>query len=130
MPMNISSSTYGLLKKDIDASSLRGKVIANNIANLNTKGYKKRTVSFEETLNSKMGDISLKTTDIKHIGSDNQPGTISVKEDNSSSITNDGNNVDVDLEMVNMTSNNMLYESLISQLNSRMQMTKYVVNGR
>lgn len=130
MPMNISSSTYALLKKDLDASSLRGKVLANNIANINTKGYKKKTVSFEETLNSKMEDISLKTTDEKHIPSNNGTGTISVKEDDSSSITNNGNNVDVDLEMVNMTSNNMLYESLISQLNSRMSITKYVINGR
>ncbi|MHC1682490.1 MAG: flagellar basal body rod protein FlgB [Clostridiaceae bacterium] len=128
--MNISSSTYTLLKKDIDAASLRGKVIANNLANLNTKGYKKKTVSFEETLSNKMDNISLKTTNSKHIASDNIPGTISVKEDKSSSITNDGNNVDVDLEMVNMTTNNMLYESLITQLNSRMTMTKYVINGR
>lgn len=130
MPMNISSSTYQLIKRDLDASSLRGKAISNNIANLNTKGYKKKTVSFEETLNSSMDNISLKTTDAKHITSDSAPGTISVNEDNSSSITNDGNNVDVDLEMVNMTTNNMLYESLVSQLNSRMSMTKYVINGR
>lgn len=130
MPMNISALTNELLRKDISASSLRGKVIANNIANLNTKGYKRKSVSFEETLSNSMDNISLKTNNERHINSGDVPGTISVKEDNSSSITNDGNNVDVDLEMVDMASNNMLYESLITQLNSRMTMTKYVINGR
>lgn len=130
MAMNISSSTFSLLRKDLDAASLRAKVISNNIANINTKNYKKKTVSFEETLNNEMDNITLNTTDSKHIQSDNAPGSISVNEDNTSTITNNGNNVDVDLEMVDMTSNNMLYETLISQLNNRMTMTKYVINGR
>lgn len=130
MAMNISSSTFSLLRKDLDAASLRAKVISNNVANINTKNYKKKTVSFEETLNNEMDNITLNTTDSKHIQSDNAPGTISVNEDNTSTITNNGNNVDVDLEMVDMTSNNMLYETLVSQLNSRMTMTKYVINGK
>ncbi len=50
-----SENTYNLLKKSMDASALRGKVIANNVANINTENYKKLYVTFEETLNDSMG---------------------------------------------------------------------------
>jgi len=49
--MNIGidkSST--LLEKMLDVSSVKHKVIANNIANVNTPGYKKMEVSFADQL--------------------------------------------------------------------------------
>ena len=45
--LSSSSQTYKLLQKALDASSLRSKTSANNIANVNTKGYKKYYVTFE-----------------------------------------------------------------------------------
>ena len=40
MYINNNDSTYKILKLGLDASSLRGKVIANNMANINTKNFK------------------------------------------------------------------------------------------
>lgn len=45
-----SEEVYDLIKKSMDAASLRRKVIANNIANYNTKDYKGYYVNFEDTL--------------------------------------------------------------------------------
>jgi flagellar basal-body rod protein FlgB len=42
--------TYELLKKSLDAAALRQRVIAHNIANINTKGFKRSDVVFEEKL--------------------------------------------------------------------------------
>ena len=35
------NSTYSLIKQGIKASTTRAKAISNNIANINTKGYKR-----------------------------------------------------------------------------------------
>lgn len=131
MPVNISKSTYDLITKDLNVASLRSKVIAQNIANFNTKNYKRSDVSasFRETLNGAMGSVDMQTTDSRHLTSGGKSG-VKIVQDNTTSVKQDGNNVDVDSEMVNLTSNNMLYESLISELNNRMNMTKYVINGR
>ena len=41
------SQPINLLEKALAGSSLRHKVISNNIANINTPGYKRMEVSFE-----------------------------------------------------------------------------------
>lgn len=123
-----SSQVYDLLKKGLEASSTRSKVIANNIANINTKGYKRYSVSFEESLQQSMDNLSLKTTEDKHIQNGMEPGEVKVEQDLSSSMREDGNNVDIDSEMANQAANNLMYNALITQVNSKLAMERYVVN--
>lgn len=122
--------TYNLLKKGLDASSIRSKAISNNIANINTKGYKRQYVSFEESLKENMDNVNLKTEDDKHIQDGSEYGEVKAETDNSSSMREDGNNVDVDNEMVNQAANTLMYNALVTQANSRLTMERYVINGR
>lgn len=126
--MSKSQDVYSLIKKGLTASALRGRVIANNIANVNTKGYKRRYVTFEENLKESMDNVDMKTTNTKHIDNGNSNGSIKVEQDNSTSMRQDGNNVDIDNEMVNEAANSMMYNALISQVNSRISMERYVVS--
>lgn len=132
MPIdNMSNSQYAyeLLKKGLDATSLRSKVIANNIANINTKGYKSYYVSFEDTLKGATDGLSMKTDNGKHISDTSDLGQISVEQDTSTSMKADGNNVDVDNEMANMAANQLLYNALVSQANSKISLENYIING-
>lgn len=124
MSNNISSVAYNLIKEDLNVSALRNKVIANNISNINTAGYKRKYVSFEDTLQNTIKSVSLKTSSEKHISSSNESGDERIITDNSTSTRSDGNNVDIDTEMVNLTANNMMYESLTTALNNRFAMNK------
>ena len=95
------NSTYSLIKQGIKASTERAKVISNNIANINTKGYKRFSVVFEENINgSGQTDLQMKTTNENHFSNSESLGNISVKRDNSTSMRTDGNNVDLDVEKV------------------------------
>ena len=129
MYINNNDSTYKILKLSLDASSLRGKVIANNIANINTKNFKKSYVTFEENLINEKNKLSLKKTNIEHISGKNDKSLISIEQDNSTSMRQDGNNVDLDLEKVNQAANTMMYNALITQANSKLTMTKSVISG-
>lgn len=124
-----SQNVYNLIKQSLNASSTRSKVIANNIANINTADYKRHYVTFEDTLNDSMDNITMKKDNPKHLDDGNGYGTISVKQDNTTSMKSDGNNVDVDAEMSNQAQNTLMYEALTNQANSRISMEKYVISG-
>lgn len=126
--MSKSQEVYNLLKKSLDASSLRSKAIANNIANINTKNYKRNYVSFEDSLNQNLDELELKTDNDRHIQTVEEPGQIELKQDTSTSMNEDGNNVDIDNEMVNQASNTLMYNALVTEANNRLAVTKYIIN--
>lgn len=122
--------TYNLIEKSLDATSARSKAISNNLANFNTKGYKRQYVTFEESLNQSIDNLELKSTDEKHMQYGSEPGEIKMETDNTSSIREDGNNVDVENEMTNEAANTLMYNALLTQMNSRLSTERYVINGR
>lgn len=110
---------------------MRSKVIANNIANINTANYKRYYVSFEDSLNDAQNQYKLKTANSKHLqiaGSDYAEPQ--VLQDNTSVVNQDGNNVDIDNEMVNASANALMYNALINQANSRLTMERYVIQEK
>lgn len=121
------------LEKALDASWLRNEAISQNIANVDTPGYKKKTVSFEEHLNQ-YTDNSVKgiRTDNRHIpiGENNVYDIeIKVSEDNKSlSMRLDGNNVDIDSEMSELAKNNLKYNTLIQSMNTQFKRLKSVIS--
>lgn len=124
--VDTGSYTYELIKRALDVSDLRGKAIANNIANINTKGYKRINVTFEETLANVTEDFKTKgNTKL----SKNEIGSVSLKRDNSTSMRADGNNVDLELEKTNQAANTLMYNALISKANGKLSMKKYIISG-
>lgn len=128
--MSKSQQVYELLKKGMDASTLRSKVISNNIANVNTKGFKRSVVNFEDSLKENMDKLSLKVEDEKHIDTGSKYGEIDVEQDTSSSMRADGNNIDVDLEKTNQAANTLMYYMLENQVNNRISTERYIISGR
>ncbi|WP_300386281.1 flagellar basal body rod protein FlgB [Clostridium sp.] len=124
-----NDSTFKFLKLGLDASSTRGKVISNNMSNINTKNFKKSVVSFEDNLKKETSKFDLKKTKEVHLSGSGDNSIISVKKDKSTSMRSDGNNVDLDLEKVNQASNTLMYNALITQANSKFAMTKSVISG-
>lgn len=131
--MEITSNdqqVYELIKKGLTAATERSNAIASNISNINTKGYKRKYVTFEENLKNSEDNLELKITDDKHIQDQAPYGSIETKTDDSTSMNTDGNNVDIENEKVNQAANTLMYNALISQANSRLTAERYVINGK
>ncbi|WP_317310471.1 flagellar basal body rod protein FlgB [Clostridium thermobutyricum] len=124
-----SSDSYSLLKEGLKASSLRGKAIANNIANINTKNYKRDTVVFEENLNKAINDFKLKKTNSKHLENGENLGNITLAKDTSTSMRSDGNNVDLDIEKTNQAANTLKFNALVQQASGKLNNISYVIRG-
>ncbi|MBF0545827.1 MAG: flagellar basal body rod protein FlgB [Candidatus Riflebacteria bacterium] len=108
--------TYNLLQKSLDVSAMRNKAIAQNIANINTPGYKRKVVSFEEEMSrvlEKQADLVGARTDDRHIPieetsyMDVEPR---ITTDRAHIMRNDKNNVDIDVEMSDLSKNSMMYQ--------------------
>jgi flagellar basal-body rod protein FlgB len=134
MSINITENRdIGILKKAMDVVSLRHKVIANNIANINTPGYKAQKVSFEETMKSATGaqdGIALEKTDKGHMGDGEYIESIQPKilRDESVSQKLDGNNVNIESEMVDLAANQLLYNALAQQVSNKISVLRYVIH--
>lgn len=124
---SISKVTYNLIKKSMDVTVEGNKAIANNIANINTKGYKRYYVPFDEIMNNTSKDGQMKITNSKHITDSSQD--ITVKQDNSTSMREDGNNVDLEAEMTSQAANTMMYESMVRLINDKLSSTSSVIKG-
>lgn len=117
-----------MLRNALDASSMRQDAISNNIANVNTPGYKAQKVEFENLLDQAMSGNGMQRTHDRHFGvaglNGVQPQTVRRE---GTSIRDDGNNVDVDLEMSELAANNIYYNALSTQLSSKYSMVRSVL---
>lgn len=116
-----------LLQTALSASNERSQTISSNIANLNTPNYKAKRVQFESMLQQAIGPEQLVTDNPRHIGNlaNIQP---QVTVDNGTAVRANGNNVDLDTEMVAQVQNGIYYNTMVSQLNGRYQMMSYILN--
>ncbi|WP_132279415.1 flagellar basal body rod protein FlgB [Natranaerovirga hydrolytica] len=111
MSINMFNQT-SLLNKSLDAAWMRNTVLADNIANVDTPGYKRKDVVFEDHLKREL--LSNKSKNINQLSSVN-PSIIVDKAH--LEYRKDGNNVDIDTEMVELSKNQLRYNTLIAQVN-------------
>ncbi|CAM3355890.1 flagellar basal body rod protein FlgB [Marinicrinis lubricantis] len=132
----LQSKHLSLIESTINASAMRHKVIANNIANVDTPNFKRSEVLFEELLNQEMnGESSLvgTRTHSKHLPiGPGQPYGIeaTIRVDGSTSLNNNQNNVDIDYEMALSAKNQLKYNALIQQMNHELKMFRTSIGGR
>ncbi len=125
-----------LLQKSLDATWMRQEVIAQNIANADTPDYKSKHLEFESlfrqaiedsgrpnTTKPKPGHIAINTSDPLEVN------PVLVTE-NWHTMRMDGNNVDIDQEMVELSENTIQYNALVGQVNSELARLKLAVTGR
>ena len=112
-----------LLEKMLDVSSIKHKVIANNIANVNTPGYKKMEVSFADQLEKALNKDSMNKFDTL------QPKIVISKEDSSETVRNDGNNVDMDKEVSSLVKNTLTYSIYTQLLAKKYEGIKSAIEG-
>jgi len=116
-----------VLDKAADASWLRETAITNNLANIDTPGYKRLDVDFQSVLKKELGMSKYTSLDKKVRGLNGDLSGLSVStftDSSNYSYRLDGNNVDVDTENVELASEQIRYEALTSSINSQFNCMK------
>ncbi|BCJ85255.1 flagellar basal body rod protein FlgB [Effusibacillus dendaii] len=124
-----------IYERSLDAASLRQKVLANNIANIDTPNFKRSDVSFDDVLLDYLNGASAlpgMITNPRHIPigvqsfSQIQPEIV---VENSTTVNNNGNNVDVDSEMTQLAVNQIKYNLLVQELNGHLSRLRTAIQG-
>ncbi len=107
--MELFDTVHIALERAIQGSGLRHQALAENLANVNTPGYRRQDVDFHSALQAAMpaGRDALLATEI------------SPAVDAAAPMRADGNSVDVDAEAANLAENALEYQALSSVLNAR-----------
>lgn len=150
----ISSKTTETINKALDGLMVRHQAISSNLANIDTPGYKPVRVAFENQLKAALQQehskstafkghaghnleiaghgFLMKQTNSKHLGY--KPQTLqgiapTTYKDSAITYRNDGNGVDVDVEMTNLAKNTMQYEALATLQRKNYTLLKDVIKG-
>lgn len=129
----IASGVYdyiNVLDKAADGAWARNNALANNIANVNTPGYKRQDVSFETELRNALKNSRYTSLDNKVAAANEHLDRIIPKVYTDSaqwSYRLDGNNVDIDTENVELASNQIKYNGVVESLNNEFSNLKTVI---
>src|SRR5687768_16160231 len=117
--MDLGGVENGVLLKLMSASSLRARVIANNISHQNVPGFQRQVVRFEDMLAPAIeagGKAALAV----------EPR---VESDTRTPSSPDGNNVSMEVEMNAMRENRLMYELSATILQGRMTLLDTTLNA-
>lgn len=150
----IENRTRNIMQMSLDGLYERSKAIAANTANALTPGYKRKEVSFEESLkqvikrenekeNLKIQNAIQYEKDpsqilkgqspeqIAFLNSDfNKDFYISVEEDSSAGYEIDGNNVNIETEMMDETQNGTRYNVVANLISKSYQQLGNIIRGQ
>ncbi len=116
--INSSAFSYiDVLDKTADASWTRENIIANNVANVDTPGYKRQDIEFESVLENALNNTQYSSLQeaVDNVSLDSLDGTI-YTDYSSYSYRLDGNNVDIDTENVELASEQLRYQTLTTAI--------------
>jgi flagellar basal-body rod protein FlgB len=116
--MSVTTPTIDLLSRLLDAAGTRHRVIAHNIANVNTPGFRRFDVLFEDSL---AAQVKLGTP---------TAAKIEVVESDDPAVRADGNSVDIDREMGRLNKNAVIYNTLAQLLTSQIGQMRSAITGR
>ncbi len=117
----------------LDGLARQEEIIGQNLANVDTPGYSAQTVDFQAALKRALKDddsLTLQTTRSGHINVTDGSEAISVLMRQGGAARADGNNVDIDVEMMQMTETEVNYRALTQLVSKKLALLKTLATGR
>ena len=128
-----ASSISNKLFEQLNFRGEKQKVISSNIANINTPAYKTKDLVFENELNNKLDNtLKMQLTSSKHMSSignnlsNTNPKLVDVK---GLEEQNDGNNVNLDTQMSEMSKNKILFDAIQSSIKRDSKLFRSVIES-
>jgi len=112
----LADVTMAALHAALNGLALRQRVIADNIANINTPGFLAGKVSFEAQL-----------ADAMRTGSSDAATPVVTRSE--APTRQDGNNVNLDQETVDAVKTNLEYQTMVEAMNAKFRLLKTAMEG-
>jgi flagellar basal-body rod protein FlgB len=137
MPITLEDAATRTLVSAMSGLNLRQRVIGNNLANIDTPGFKVSEVNFAEQLAAASSagapngaqKLLLVGTDARHLGGSEQAVTAEIETKRNTSQRVDGNNVDIEKEMEQLSETMIHYQTSARLLSRRLATLRTVITG-
>ncbi|MCL4559609.1 MAG: flagellar basal body rod protein FlgB [Chloroflexi bacterium] len=116
----------------LDGLSLRQEIIGRNLANVDTPGYRAQTVDFETTIQQAMkhgASIGLQATHATHFAVPTPVPAFRAVPRQGGSLRADQNNVDVDVELAQMSETGIQYQAVSQEISQKLLLLKAIAGG-
>jgi flagellar basal-body rod protein FlgB len=121
----LSDITSVTLAKVLDGTALRQRTLAENVANVDTPGYQRQDVSFNDQLKEALENTFAPESALRRL-EEVTPQTFVAQ---SKTLRPDGNTVDIDKEMGEMSKNTLEYETAAQLLDSKLRLLRTAITG-
>ncbi len=125
--LGVFERTFNLVKYALKLRSYKHTLLATNIANVDTPGYRRKDISFEKLIQNYLSqERFLKTTKPKHLKEFSEGLNKSIKpyeEETMGTPTN----VNLEEEMVKLSENQILYEATLQALSKELEKLKEAI---
>jgi len=124
------------MERFMDLAVRRQKLIASNLSNVDTPGYKTVDIDFEQELQSQVAGsagqgISMAVTDTRHLATSSGPHqggpTAQAREVEGLTLRNDLNNVNIDREMSELSTNAMKFAAVSQMIAGKFRTLKAAI---
>ena len=127
----LNSNSMLLTQKTLDVSWARQKIALDNIANVDTPGYKAKYILFEDELRKKLsrfeGKERVKKSDVRDAIKDSR---MRLRQKEEESMRADGNNVNLDVEELEIVRNTYQYQYALRQISDQFSRLRVAIEGR
>ncbi len=134
MSINLFDKHLTLLERSIDLRVKRNDLLASNVANQETPGYRAQDLVFEKQLDKALYSDEpgpLKTTDPRHFDGMQREPLETVEGDRINSFNPDprmdGNTVNLDNEMAKLAENQLMFQAMTKAINWKFRMLKSAI---
>jgi flagellar basal-body rod protein FlgB len=114
--VGLNDSTMSVLRAAIDGLGARQQAITSNVTNLETPNYLARTVNFEDSLRTAIADDKI------------SEARVTVGRSLAATRQN-GNNVNIDFELLAGSENVMAQKLMVQTLNSKYAILRTAISG-
>ena len=122
MPVNLFDPITQGLSNALALHQQRHRVLASNVANVETPGFRAKDTDFTHALQQ-----AFDGTELTPDGRD--AGNALVLDDPSGPVRADGNSVDIDLQMAKLAANSGRYNTLAKLLGKRFGLLRQAIDG-
>lgn len=129
-----ASEISGTLFQNLSFRSERNKVIASNIANINTPNYKTKDLIFENELQkaNSSNDLKMSRTHKNHMDmnlSENKMNTPRLIDVDGLVEQNDGNNVSLDKQVGDMAKNTIMFDAISNAIKKDSRLFRSIIES-
>lgn len=126
----INNPTISLLSRSLDGAALRQDLLAHNIANADTPGFRRQDLDFATMLHDVQSGLGMSRTHARHLPTSGSGSPYRVIESTDGVVRADGNTVVIETEMARLSQNAMFYQAVSTQLSKEFARLRAAISGR